>query len=69
MEFETETRKWGNSLGIILPKSVVKAKGISEKEKVVVEIKKRHTADEFFGIAPEWKKTTEKIKKEIKRGW
>ena len=36
---------------------------------VVLEVKKRHFAKEFFGILSDWKKSTEKIKAEMKDGW
>ena len=69
MKFETQTKKWGSSLGIILPKSIVEAHHIKEKEKIVVEIKKKHLVKEFFGMVPEWKTSTQNIKREMKKGW
>lgn len=69
MEIELITKRWGSSLGVVLPKIVVEKEHIRENEMIIVEIKKRHFAREFFGILPQWKKTTNKIKAEMKEGW
>lgn len=69
MEVEAIARSWGNSLGVILPKSTVDAFGIKENDKVVIQIKKKHLAKEFFGMFSDWKTPTDKIKKEMKKGW
>ena len=52
MEIKTITKRWGSSLGIILPKAVVDAKRISENEEITIEIKKRPTAESIFGKFP-----------------
>jgi len=68
-EAECTTRKWGNSIGIIIPKDIVEKEHIKEDEKIVVDIKKRHYAREFFGMLSDWKRPTDEIKKEMKKGW
>ncbi|MBI4981342.1 AbrB/MazE/SpoVT family DNA-binding domain-containing protein [Candidatus Woesearchaeota archaeon] len=68
-EIECTTRKWGNSLGIILPKEIVNEEDIAENEKIMVGIKKKHLAKEFFGLLHGWKRPTEEIKREMKKGW
>ena len=69
MRFETKAKRWGSSLGIILPKSIVEKQRIKEKDKVSVEIKNGHLVKEFFGIARGWKKSTQQIKDEMQAGW
>ncbi len=69
MELRTKTRKWGSSLAIILPKTLVEKKKIKENEEIVIEIKKMPLAGEFFGKFPHWKKPTQKIKDEMRAGW
>ena len=68
-EFECTTRKIGGSLGIILPKDLVKEESIGINENVVVEIRKRHRAKEFFGLLSGWKTPTQKLKDEARKGW
>lgn len=69
MEVELVAKKWGSSLGVVLPKGIVEKEHISENDTIIVEIKKRHYAKEFFGIFSQWKKPTQQIKDEMKKGW
>ena len=50
MEVELVAKKWGSSLGIVLPKAIVEKEHIRDNDVVVIEIKKRHFAREFFGL-------------------
>ena len=69
MEVELVAKKWGSSLGIVLPKAIVEKEHIRDNDVVVIEIKKRHFAREFFGLLSDWKKPTDKIKEGMKKGW
>ena len=69
VEIETKTRKWGSSIGLILPKSLVDEIGIKPNEKITIEVKKRPLAKEFFGKFPNWGKSTQEIKDEMRAGW
>ena len=71
MEIETVTRKWGNSIAIIIPSSVVDQQKLKENERVAVKIEKKQAmkAKDVFGILKGWKKPTEEIIKEAKKGW
>jgi len=71
MEVKTTARRWGSSIGIILPKAVVEANRIRENEEVIIEVKKKTLAGEMFGRFPEWKfkKSAQELKDEARRGW
>ena len=69
VEIETKTKRWGSSIGVVLPKSLVEEVGIKPNETIVIEIKKRHKAKEFFGLLKEWKRPTQEIKDEARKGW
>lgn len=66
---ECVAKRWGSSIGVIIPRDIVEKERIVESDKVVVEIKKRHSAKEFFGLLAGWKRPTDEIKKEMKKGW
>tara|TARA_Y100000034_G_C6749587_1_gene333095 strand:+ start:186 stop:410 length:225 start_codon:yes stop_codon:yes gene_type:complete len=68
MEFETVARKWGNSLGLTLPKNVIEEVNIQEHEKIkLLVIKENKTLKNTFGMVKgKLKKNTQKIKSEIK---
>lgn len=69
VEVLCKTKKWGSSLGLIIPRNIVQKEHISEGEDIVVSIKKQHLAKEFFGILSGWKKPTQKLKDEARKGW
>lgn len=69
IECETTTRKWGNSLGITLPKEVVEQEHIQENEKIKVLILKDSRAlKKTFGmVRGKWRKSTQAIKDELRK--
>ena len=69
MEVECMPKRWGSSLGIVIPKEIVELEHISENDKIIVEFKKKHLAKEFFGILHGWKRPTKAIKEAMKEGW
>lgn len=68
-EVECKTRKIGGSVGIILPKDVVKKEGIKPNQIIKIEIKTRPKAKEIWGLFPNWKPDTQKLKDEARKGW
>lgn len=69
-EVEVVARKWGSSIGVVIPNYVVEKEHIEENEKIKIEIKKAHTAREIWGLFPKgWKKSTQDLKDEARKGW
>ena len=50
MQIVVEVKKWGNSFGIVVPKTEVKALGLKAGEKIKLEILKKERID-AFGIS------------------
>lgn len=69
METEVITKKWGHSLGIVLPNDIVKAENIKENEKIVIEVKKRQLGRELMGLLKDWRKQPQTIKDKARQGW
>ena len=70
MEIKAKAKKWGSSLGIIIPKAVVEKRKIRENDEIVIEIKKMPLAGDFFGrFKGKFTKSTQQLKDEAKRGW
>ena len=70
LEAEVKLKKWGSSIGIVLPKKAVEKEGLKEGETVRVMIfKKRNPWIESFGTM-KFSKSTEEILKEVdEEGW
>ncbi len=67
MGIEVKTKKWGNSIGIIIPSEAVDKLNIKPEENLVIEInKKENVLKELFG-AVKFKKPTEEILKEVRK--
>lgn len=67
MEIEAITRKWGNSLGIRLPRDFVKRKNIKENEKIRIDVMIGSDLSEVFGILKDWKINSQKIKDDLRK--
>lgn len=67
-ETEVEVRKWGNSLGIIIPADVAKAEGLKEHDRALIRIMKvRHPDPRSFGSLRDLKIDAQKLKDQLRR--
>lgn len=62
-------KKWGNSLGVILPREMVKTESIREHQKLIIKIETKQLGCKLMGILKHWRKDPQKIKDEARRGW
>lgn len=69
VEVLATARRWGNSIGVIIPKDIAEKQGIEEGEEVILEIKRKRLAKEFFGMLSGWKKSPQQLKDEARAGW
>lgn len=67
MEIITKPKKWGNSLGLIIPKKVVERENITEATELIVNIKKERPIKEVFGILKDWKIDTRKARDDSRK--
>ena len=65
----TKTRKWGNSLGVRIPKEAVREMRLRENQDIVIDIKpKANVLKELFGFAKgRVSKSSEEILKEARK--
>jgi antitoxin component of MazEF toxin-antitoxin module len=61
-------RKWGNSLGVTIPKEIVEKEGIVSGKPVIIQLNPRADIWSIFGTA-KFKKTAQQMKDEERRGW
>jgi len=70
IEVECIAKKWGSSLGIIIPKEVALEEGIKPNEKVRVVVRKAVLAKDIWKIGPLRRSApTQEIVNELKKGW
>ncbi len=63
-----KVRKWGSSLGIVLPKKIVEEKKLKENDEVTIEVVKEADLRGVYGSL-NFKKTTQELKNEARKGW
>lgn len=63
----TKVKKWGNSLGLIIPADLAVKEGIKEGDEVEYQLKKCDDIKELFGKYPMG--DIQKIKDELRREW
>jgi len=71
MDIKAITRRWGNSIAVVIPREVLEEQRIREDEEIIIRVeKKRPKAGVMFGRFPELRKTpTQQLKDEARRGW
>ena len=62
-------RRWGSSLGLVLPKEVVRREVLREGDEVTLQVKKAQTVREIFGTLRGWRVNPQKLKDELREGW
>lgn len=67
-EIEVITRKWGNSLAVVIPNDIVIQEKIKPNEKIHVLLKKETDLSDLFG---KWDthKTAQQLKDESRKDW
>lgn len=68
MDVEVVVRRWGNSLGVTLPKEVVDTQHIRENERLFIGIQKERPLKvaDIFGLAAGWKIDAQRLKDRLR---
>ena len=67
MTIRTVMRKWGNSLGVVIPREEATKEGLKENDEVEIVIKKAVDIRQLFG---RYKfKDLQSLKDEMRKGW
>ncbi len=69
METKAKVKEWGNSLGIIIPKEVIRKENIKPNDEVIINIIKKKKLIKLFGSLKDWKIDSQKMKDELRKGW
>ena len=61
-------KKWGNSIGIILPRELVEKEKLKERDKILVEVVKEADLTKVFGSLKR-KMSGQEFKDLVREGW
>ena len=67
MKVQTVLRKWGNSIGVVIPKEIIEKEKLREGKEVFVMIESKNDLNEVFGSLKDWKIDTQKLKDELRK--
>ena len=68
MATEVLVKKWGSSLGVVLPKELVKKENLKENEKILVDVVKEANLGALFKSVKR-KMSGQRFKDVARRGW
>ena len=68
MVIQTKIKKWGNSVGVVLPKIVVERENLKENDAVFIDIVKESDISDLFGSLKR-KMSGQKFKDMAREGW
>jgi len=67
MAIRTVMRKWGNSLGVVIPREEASKEGLHENDEVEIVIRKAVDIRQLFG---KYKfRDLQSLKEELREGW
>ena len=71
MEITVKPKRWGNSLGITIPKTIVEEEKISLKDELIVDIRRKRDTERIKSLFGRFKfrESTQEIKDRMKKGW
>ncbi|MSS74903.1 hypothetical protein EXS73_01675 [Candidatus Pacearchaeota archaeon] len=69
METRATLRRWGNSLGIIIPSEAIQTKQLREGEEITITIGKKDPFKSLFGALKHKKLDAQKIKDQLRDEW
>ena len=64
--FKSVARKWGNSLGVVIPLNVIQKENLKENTEITLKVVKKSPFEELFGSV-KFKRSAREIVKELKR--
>ncbi len=69
MDTEAKVRKWGDSLGVVIPREVATEEGLIEGDTILLSIEKEADLSNFFGKCQQPQSDTQKFKDELREIW
>ena len=69
MATEVTIKKWGNSMGVLLPKELVEKERLKENQKININIVKEVNLSDIFGMIKNRKMSGQKMKDLARQGW
>lgn len=67
-EVEATTRRWGNSLGVTIPQTIIHEIRLHENQRIIIDIKPVQDLTSLKGLL-RTRKSAQQLKDEMRLGW
>ena len=69
MDVTAKVRRWGDSLGVVIPREIAVEENLIEGDTIVISVEKEADLSDFFGAFQHKQKNTQKFKDELREIW
>ena len=69
MAVQAKLKKWGNSMAVIVPISLVERRKLKENDTILIEVVKEANLSEISGLIKKRRVSGQEAKNEARRGW
>ena len=69
MAVEVKIKKWGNSMGILLPRAIIEKENLNENDEIIINVVKKADLRKIFGSIRHRKLSGQDAKDMMRLGW
>lgn len=69
MAIEVKLKKWGNSMAVIVPNTIIEKRKLKENDKILIELIREADLSGVFGMIKKRKMSGQEAKNLARRGW
>ena len=69
MAVEVKLKRWGNSMAVIVPSSLIEQKNMKENDTLLIEVVKKADLSDIYGMIKKRKMSGQEFKDLAREGW
>lgn len=69
MAVEVKLKRWGNSMAVIVPSTLIEQKNMKENDTILIEVVKKADLSDVFGMIKKRKMSGQEFKNMVREGW
>ena len=69
MAIEVKLKRWGNSMAVIVPSTLIEQKNMKENDTLLIEVVKKANLSDIYGMIKNRKMSGQEAKDLAREGW
>ncbi|MEK6928354.1 MAG: AbrB/MazE/SpoVT family DNA-binding domain-containing protein [Nanoarchaeota archaeon] len=69
MAIEVKLKRWGNSMAVIVPSTLIEQKNMKENDTLLIEVVKKANLSDIYGMIKKRKMSGQEAKDLAREGW